>query len=156
MLSQNTILYISRNGIIFNKNAEIVVNEDLKRFFKDDTVDLDRLNFLIDEKERWSIELEKDAIQFLAQARFIEIYDRYVLNLNDTDNVRFISKAIDLLNKPGIKLESRELQNKVLFTVKDGPINMPDHAKEAVSMLCKRLNIDYNSVVHKAITQDIT
>jgi alpha-amylase/alpha-mannosidase (GH57 family) len=74
--------------------AEYIVNLDLKRLFENEDLNTEKLESLIHEVKRWSLEIEKETIGFAATSRINSIMKNFA---EQAEEVAFIEKMENVL-----------------------------------------------------------
>ncbi len=130
--------------------AEYTLNTDLKKIFEEE-IDVERLSRLIEETKKWSVNIDKTTIGFIASSWVHSVMER--LN-NQPENIyifEIVEAALEALNQLSLPLNLWEAQNiyfsigKNLFNkMKIDADNGDNHAKkweEAFSKLGNHLHV---------------
>jgi alpha-amylase/alpha-mannosidase (GH57 family) len=91
--------------------VEYLVNLDLKKIFEGEDLDIERLEGLINESRRWSLEVEKGTLGFVAASWVNALMERLSQKQEDISLFEKVEKALKLLQSFSIELDLWKAQN---------------------------------------------
>lgn len=92
------------------------VNYDLKKIFENNEVDIEKLEDLINEVKKWSLDIDKTAIGFVASSWINSIITKLSQNPEDIELINKIVDVIKLLRQLPLELDIWKAQN-IYFTI---------------------------------------
>jgi len=98
---------------ILKKNLEAVINNKIIQFFEQKKEhNPKRLEELVKEANKWSVDLNKSAIEFVASQKLYDMILQVEDNLNDNDQLNNINRVLaQLIKELGIRPDLRKVQN---------------------------------------------
>lgn len=109
--------------------AEYIINRDLWRIFEEKEVDMEKLESLIKETKRWSIEIDK-AIGFVTSKWVNSLMERLSQQPEDIALLEGIEKALKLLMLLPIELDLWKTQNMYFSMGRDLYSTMKERAEK--------------------------
>ena len=91
--------------------SEYVVNLDLRRLFQEDELNLGKLNGLIKEATRWSLEIDKNTVGFVANSWLNSQMEKISQHPEEMALYEKIEKAVTLLISFSVELDLWKAQN---------------------------------------------
>jgi hypothetical protein len=95
----------------FHSAAEFILNSELRRVIKGDTLDLERLRSLLDETQTWQVELDTEGLSYLLQQTLERMMARLVTNPEDTDFLKQVFAAAEMLPALPFPVDLWKVQN---------------------------------------------
>lgn len=109
--------------------AEYVINTDLKRIFGDEWhLDLEKLQKLIDETERWTVKIDTTTIGFVASSWVNSLMEKAHQQIEDIQIFEKIEKVLKILNPLSLTLDLWNAQNLYFSMGKTFYSNMQEKA----------------------------
>jgi hypothetical protein len=102
----------------FQITTEFTLNSDIAGLFSDKNIDLGKLQNLIDEIKRWSIDIDKETVNFIATNKINSLLGEF---LKKTDNIKLlknISEMMSILKPLSLDLQLWEAQNIYFAIIK--------------------------------------
>ncbi len=96
--------------------GEYIVNSDFIRVLESDDLDIERLDTLIGEVKKWSLELDDPFLTFVANRKIEVLMDRFSKTPYDIQLLETIDTTFEKLNTLGLDLDLRKAQN-IYFSV---------------------------------------
>lgn len=93
-------------------NTEVVINADLRRWFKERNTDVFALDQLTEAAGKWKISLDKERIGLAAAVRLQELVKELAITPYDLNQLDMISRVLIRLNELDIKFRLWKIQNK--------------------------------------------
>ena len=129
--------------------VQFVVNADLHRFFTKDEIDISRLQKLIDELDKWQIQLSnEESFALAASERIFWEISKLEHMINPMDHINKLSHILESLKKVNIKLDIWKSQNlyfpMIKGYIKGDWVFASKEIEEAYVSLGKMLNIEFN------------
>ena len=130
-----TIMQVMRDMNIplpkaFSAPAEFIFNQDLRRVIQDDEVGLDRLQVLVDEATRLSLQLDEATIRFEADRKINRLMNKFADSPDDLNLLETIEATVRILLAIILELDLQTAQN-VFFAISKE--KYPDMSKKADS-----------------------
>lgn len=100
----------------FKIAAEHVINMQMKDIFKDDDINLERLSHLISEVKKWSLDVDLNAISYIASKRITSMMERFSGRYEDVGLISKIENILKLLSSLPLNLNLYKAQN-IYFSV---------------------------------------
>lgn len=91
--------------------AEYIVNLDLKRIFEEEDLNTEKLQSLINETKKWSLEIDKGTIGFVANSWINSLIERINQQPEEIPLFKKIESALKLLISLSVELDLWEAQN---------------------------------------------
>lgn len=109
--------------------AEYVINTDLKRIFSDEWhLDLEKLQKLIDETERWTVKIDATTIGFVASSWVNSLMEKAQQQIEDIQIFEEIEKVLKILKPLSLSLDLWNAQNLYFSMGKTFYSNMQEKA----------------------------
>ncbi len=109
--------------------AEYVINTDLKRIFGDEWhLDLEKLQKLIDETERWTVKIDTTTIGFVASSWVNSLMEKAHQQIEDIQIFEKIEKVLKILKPLSLSLDLWNAQNLYFSMGKTFYSNMQEKA----------------------------
>jgi alpha-amylase/alpha-mannosidase (GH57 family) len=131
--------------------AEYIINMDLKRVFEGEDVDTERLENLINETKKWSLEIDKGTIGFVATSWLNALMEKLRRQPEEVASLVKIEKVLQLLKSLSVELDFWKPQNecysierKLTHSMKERAAKGDDLAKrwvEVFPQLCSHLHL---------------
>jgi alpha-amylase/alpha-mannosidase (GH57 family) len=131
--------------------AEYVVNADLKRAFQNVDLDLSKLENLIQQVKKWSLDLDADTTRYVASAWLSSSMERVRERPEESSLIHKITRVLELLDSIALELDLWKAQNihfavgKSLLPLKKGMVGEGDPSAkewiEAFTALGSRLRV---------------
>jgi hypothetical protein len=135
----------------FSLAAEHVINSDLRRMFEEGDVDVERFEHLIQEAKRWSLEIDKKTIGFVATSWVNALIEKLQQRQDGKPLFEKIEKVLALLRSLSVEPDLWKAQNtcfsigKSLFKEMQERADQGDESTkswtEAFQQLCFRLHV---------------
>jgi len=98
--------------------AEYVINKDLKRIFENE-LDIEKLESLIKELKKWSIEIDKAIITFVSTSWLNSFLEKIKQQPEEISYIEKVEKILSLLKSLNIEPDIWKLQKEILFIGKN-------------------------------------
>ncbi len=95
----------------FKGAAEHVINMELKGLLEAEDIDMERLAQLISEVKKWSLDIDLDAISYIATKRINHMMDEFSQRYEDIEFINKIEEILKLLNSMALRLNLYKAQN---------------------------------------------
>ncbi len=95
----------------FHSAAEFILNSELRKVVSGDTLDLERLRSLLDETQTWQVELDTEGLSYLLQQTLERMMARLVTNPEDTDFLKQVLAAAEMLPALPFPVDLWRVQN---------------------------------------------
>jgi alpha-amylase/alpha-mannosidase (GH57 family) len=125
--------------------VEYLVNSDLKKIFVGEDLDIERLEGLISEARRWSLDIDKGTIGFVAASWINALMERLAQKREEISLFEKVEKALKLLQSLSIELDLWRAQN-ACFSIGRGPHKEIDERAEKGDNAAKSLNEVFHKV----------
>ncbi len=128
--------------------AKYIINTDLKNFFENEDLDAEKLKKLIDEAERWSVEIDKTTIGFVSGEWINSLMDRLGRQPEDLQLCEKIYDVTGIFKKLSLSMDLWKAQNiyfsiwRNFYTAMQKNTNNADNVTER-SVECFRKLGDY-------------
>jgi alpha-amylase/alpha-mannosidase (GH57 family) len=99
--------------------AEYIVNLDLKRVFESEDLDMEKLESLIREAKKWSLEIEKETIGFAATSRIDAIMRNFAEQAEEVVFIEKMENVLALLTSLSVTPDLWAAQN-TYFSIAEG------------------------------------
>ncbi|MBD3264460.1 MAG: DUF3536 domain-containing protein [Candidatus Omnitrophica bacterium] len=99
--------------------SEYMINSDLKKAFEKDEVDIGKIKSLIDEASKWSVNIDKDTLGFVASSKIVDLLQELQSNPQDKDAMSVILDIVKLLRESAVPLRLWKVQNICLAIERD-------------------------------------
>jgi hypothetical protein len=100
----------------FYTAAEFTLNTDLRNLLEAEQLDLDGLKTLIREIKRWSIEIDKTTLNFVATLKVNALLEKFHHNPEDSLMLGLIHNMLELFQALSLELELWQAQN-IYFSI---------------------------------------
>jgi hypothetical protein len=97
--------------LVFRKNLELVINNQLRRFFQLPDPKAADLQRLVEEVRKWQVPLEAEMIGFVASAQLYELLQNFAENPRDLAALINLHQIMQQLGELDIKLDLWKMQN---------------------------------------------
>ena len=105
--------------------VEFIINTDLKRMLEGSgTIDLENLKKLSDEAKKWSVELDKTTLNFVASQRINYLMEVFKQQPEITELMEEINISIQTLSNLPLDLDLWKAQNILFYIAKNGLDNI--------------------------------
>ncbi|MEW6375844.1 MAG: DUF3536 domain-containing protein [Thermodesulfobacteriota bacterium] len=108
--------------------AEYIVNMDLKRVFEGEDLDTEKLESLINEAKKWSLEIDKGTIGFVATSWLNALMERLRQQPEEVASIEKIEKVLQLLKSLSVELDVWKPQNECFLIEKKHYNSMKERA----------------------------
>jgi alpha-amylase/alpha-mannosidase (GH57 family) len=98
--------------------AEYIVNRDLKRVFEGEDLDTGKLGSLINEAKKWSLEIDKGSIGFVATSWLNTLMEKLRQYPEDVVSIEKIEKVLQLLKSSSVEVDIWKPQNECFLIEK--------------------------------------
>jgi alpha-amylase/alpha-mannosidase (GH57 family) len=95
----------------FHSAAEFILNSELRKVVSSDTLDLERLQSLLDETQTWQVELDTEGLSYLLQQTLERMTARLATSPEDTDFLKHLLTAAEMLPKLPFPIDLWRVQN---------------------------------------------
>jgi alpha-amylase/alpha-mannosidase (GH57 family) len=103
---------------VFKTTVEFILNADIRRLFEDEHVNLDDLQRLTEEVERWSVKLDPDRVGYVITKKMNVLMNQLLINPRNTERLRYILEIFKQLKKLPLNFDIWMIQN-LYFSVGD-------------------------------------
>jgi len=110
--------------------AEYIINSDMKKIFEDDDPDIDKLKRLIDETERWGINIDTTTIAFKANTWVNSAMEKLLGNPQDINFITLIEQALKILKPLNLSLNLWSAQNIYFDISRNGGADLIDKSEK--------------------------
>jgi alpha-amylase/alpha-mannosidase (GH57 family) len=100
----------------FRVSSEHILNRDLKRIFEEEEIDTEKLNKLITEITKWSLDVDKTTISFVASSKINSLMEKLSRQPEDAQLISRIEAALKLMSTLPVELDLWKAQN-IYFSV---------------------------------------
>jgi len=100
----------------FQITTEFTLNTDIANLFNDKYMDLGKLQNLIDQIKRWSIDIDKKTVNFIATNRINCLLGEFLEKTDDLKLLKKISEMMSILKPLSLDLQLWEAQN-IYFSI---------------------------------------
>lgn len=101
------------------KNAAAVINADLKKVFNEQKPNLLKLEQMVDEANKWQIELDAENIAFAVTDRLYALVDQLAYKVDDMQHLDHLSRILIKLHELKLKFRLWKIQNRFFTIGKD-------------------------------------
>jgi hypothetical protein len=95
----------------FQSAVEFILNIDLRRAFSSDTIEVERINSLLDEAKAWNAELDTEGLSYLLQQTLAEMMTKFASSYDDIDLLKGLVGATSLARSVPFSVDLWILQN---------------------------------------------
>lgn len=99
--------------------TEYFINSNLKACFEPESVDTREIESLIQEAKKWSVNIDKDTLGFVASKRIVSLMSELNKAPRNTEIMKKIINILELLKPLSIPLRLWKAQNICLFVEKE-------------------------------------
>jgi alpha-amylase/alpha-mannosidase (GH57 family) len=110
--------------------GEYIVNTDLKRAFEDEDLDTGKLEGLINEAKKWSLEIDKGTIGYVATSWLNALMEKLRQQAEDVASIEKIEKVLQLLKSLSIEVDVWKSQNECFLIKKKLHGSMKEKAEK--------------------------
>jgi hypothetical protein len=103
---------------IFINNLEMVINMEMKEFFKQSRPFTSKLEKLAKDARKWNIPLDKDEIGFNASTKLLQVIEELRSNLFDIKYISSINRVLKVLDNLDIHPDIWKSQNGYFYVSK--------------------------------------
>lgn len=96
---------------IFKTTVEFILNADLRKLFEEEHINLDELERLTEEVERWAVKLDVDTLDFVITKRMNAIMKLFSSNPRNTERLKYILEIFKQLKKLPMEMDRWMIQN---------------------------------------------
>jgi hypothetical protein len=96
---------------IFKTTVEFILNADLRKLFEEEHINLDELERLTEEVERWAVKLDVDTLDFVITKRMNAIMKLFSSNPRNTERLKYILEIFKQLKKLPMHIDRWMIQN---------------------------------------------
>ncbi len=129
----------------FHTTTEFTLNTDISNLFKDENIDLNKLKNLIDEIKRWSIDIDKETVNFIATNKINEFLEKSLDQPENLELLKELSKMMEILIPLSLDLKLWEAQNLYFAIIKKSYSAMSEKAEKGNTM-AKEWFILFNAI----------
>jgi alpha-amylase/alpha-mannosidase (GH57 family) len=101
---------------VFKTTVEFILNADLRKLFEEEHINLDELERLTEEVERWAVKLDVDTLDFVITKRMNAIMKLFSTNPKNTERLKYILEIFKHLKKLPMVIDRWMIQN-MYFTI---------------------------------------
>ena len=94
---------------------DFVVNADLRRLFEENHLNLDELQRLTAEVQRWGVKLDTETVGFVITRKMNNLMAGFVAHPHDIGRLRYISDIFRLLKPLPLQLNTWMVQNLYFY-----------------------------------------
>ena len=95
----------------FHSAAEFILNSELRKVVSSDTLDLERLQSLLDETQTWQVALDTEGLSYLLQQTLEKMMARLATSPEDIDFLKLLLTAAEMLPKLPFPIDLWRVQN---------------------------------------------
>ncbi len=138
--------------MLFRKNLELVINNQLRRIFQEPDIKAAEVKRLSDEVNKWQISLDEEAIAFVATEKLNAMFLAYASHPEELTTLINLYQILQHLSELGIQPDLWKLQNQAFQLAKSHPQLWQDGAAENKEIrwfferLIQRLNVSLERV----------
>jgi hypothetical protein len=103
---------------VFLSTFSFIFNTDIKNILKSEQIDMERLQDLVKEVKRWSLNLDKTTLGFIASRKINLLIENFNKNPQDADILKSLETFFKTLQPLSLPLRIWEAQN-IYFAVKN-------------------------------------
>jgi hypothetical protein len=96
--------------------AEFIITEDLSRQIMADEIDISRLQGLVDEASRLSLDLDKERLRFESGRKISQLMDQLEQSPENTQLLQSIERTLEILKYVAADMDLQNAQN-IFFTI---------------------------------------
>jgi alpha-amylase/alpha-mannosidase (GH57 family) len=129
----------------FQITTEFTLNTDIANLLSDKNIDLGKLQNLIDEIKRWSIDIDKKTVNFIATNKINSLLSEFLEKTNDLKLLKNISEMMSTLKPLSLDLQLWEAQNIYFSIIKTSYSKMSRESKKGNNIAKEWLEL-FNNV----------
>ena len=114
--------------------TEYILNEDMQQLFREDTLDVDSLGRLIDEAEKWNIQIDTTTLSYVMSSWLNTIMDKIQKQSEDSQLFEMIDKTLEIVKPLSLSLDLWQAQNKYFSLWNEAYRTMEDKAEKGDSI----------------------
>lgn len=95
----------------FHQAAEFILNNEIRKVVDSDSLDLERLNTLLDEIRIWKVDIDAESLSYLLQNTMERMMSRILANPSDMDTLKNMLNASEMLPKLPFSIDLWRVQN---------------------------------------------
>jgi hypothetical protein len=103
---------------VFKTTVEVILNADVRRVFEEEHLNLDELQRLADEVERWQVKLDTETVGYAVIKKLNSLMKQFVANPMNTERLRYINEVFRLVKTLPLQPDVWMVQN-MYFSVGD-------------------------------------
>ena len=120
--------------------VEFIIYTDIKRILESEKMDLDTLQKLVEEAQKWSLELDKTTLSFVASNKINILMEEFSKKPQDLSLLENIEKLLQILSSLPLELNLWKAQNIYFSISKQLCIKMQEKAKQSDKIAPKWLS----------------
>ena len=120
--------------------VEFIIYTDIKRVLESEEMELDKLQKLIEEAQKWSLELDKTTLSFVASNKINILMEEFSKKPQDLSLLENIEKLLQILSSLPLELNLWKAQNIYFSISKQLCIKMQEKAKQGDKIAPKWLS----------------
>ena len=113
--------------------TEYILNEDIKQLFKEESLDVDSLEKLINEAEKWNIKIDTTTLSYVVSSWLNTIMDKIHKQAEDLQLFEMIDKTLEIVQPLSLSLDLWKAQNNYFSLWNDVYSTMKDKAEKGDS-----------------------
>ena len=113
--------------------TEYILNEDMKQLFKDSSLDVDSLEKLINEAEKWNIKIDTTTLSYVVSLWLNTIMDKIYKQSEDLQLFEMIDKTLEIVKPLSLSLDLWRAQNNYFSLWNNVYSSMKDKAEKGDS-----------------------
>ncbi len=113
--------------------TEYILNEDMKQLFKEESLDVDSLEKLINEVEKWNIKIDTTTLSYVVSSWLNTIMDKIHKQAEDLQLFEMIDKTLEIVKPLSLSLDLWKAQNNYFSLWNDVYNTMKDKAEKGDS-----------------------
>jgi hypothetical protein len=108
--------------------VEVIVNTDIRRLLEEDEIDLDELDRLVDEAQRWPLQIDRQTLDFVAASRIDSMVEEWAAAYEDHAPLATISRLLRSFGDLSLDLNAWKAQIVIFNVARD---HFPEMKKRA-------------------------
>ena len=113
--------------------TEYILNEDIKQLFKEESLDVDSLEKLINEAEKWNIKIDTTTLSYVVSLWLNTIMDKIHKQSEDLQLFEMIDKTLEVVKPLSLSLDLWKAQNNYFSLWNNVYSSMKDKAEKGDS-----------------------
>jgi hypothetical protein len=97
--------------LVFKKNVELVINNQLRKFFQSTDPKASELQRMVEEVRKWQVPLEMQVISYVASERMYELLAEFAADTDQLTKLINLHQIMQYLSELEVKLDLWKMQN---------------------------------------------